>query len=108
MTANFFTKAIENTIEELTQKPELPQAALLQKNIETAKTAAIYVAKQDIEKINNRLSTFDVAHDLIMGLSVAEGSPAAKMKDEYLERSNKVQEFRESLSQHFDEIDVSI
>lgn len=108
MTANFFTKAIENTIEELTQKPELPQAALLQKNIETAKTAAIYVAKQDIEKINNRLSTFDVAHDLIMGLSVAEGSPAAKMKEEYLERSNKVQEFRESLSQHFEEIDLSI
>ncbi len=108
LTANFFTKAIENTIKELNEKSELPQAALLQQNIETARTAAMYIAKQDIDKINTRLSTFDTAHNLIMDLSVAEGSPAAEMREKYLEYSDKVEQFRQSLSRHFDEIDVSI
>lgn len=107
VTAEIYQKAMKNAIEQIENNPEKSKLTILNVNLETAKTAALYIAQQNIEKINSELMKVQVVYDLINRIKLPESSPAEKLREKYLQEFEKVEDYKDSFAQSYSNIDMA-
>lgn len=107
ITSKIYEKAIDNAISQMEQKPDMPKYTIFASNIDMANDAAIYVAKQNVAKINEKLANVQIVSDLIRKLQLPENSPAVELRKKYLEEYKKIEEYKGNFEKNYKDIGVS-
>jgi len=107
LTVDIFNKSIENAITQIKEHPEHSKTAILYSNMNTANSAVTYVAKAKVNQLNSSLERQQIIHDLVNQLNLPENSPMETIREKYIEEFNKVDEFRQSLTQHYDGLNLT-
>lgn len=108
ITADIYSKSIDNAIEQMKNNPERSKSAILNANMDTAKTAAGYVAKQNIETLNNDLLKIQIIQNLISRVKLPENSSAEATRQKYLEEFKKIEEYKDSFPHSYSGLNLTV
>ena len=87
--------------------PEHSRLAYMHLFMENAKTASIYVAKQQVEKLNYELQTFQRKIDLVKRLKLPKDSPAEEKRQQYLDEVSKIEKFAAEHTRRYENLDMA-
>lgn len=107
ISADIYKKTIDNAIAQIKDNPEKSKLSILEVNLETAKAATQYLAKQNIEKINTELMKVQIVHDLISRIKIPENSPAQELKEKYMQEFEKIEEYKNSFNHTYSNINLT-
>ena len=89
------------------QHPEHSKLAYLYLYLGHAKTASIYIAKQNVEKLNYNLQIFQRKIDLIKRLKLPKDSPAEIQREKYLAEVEKLENFAAAHTKRYDNLNLA-
>lgn len=102
--AKIYDKTIEDSIEKIEEHPELSKIGILTADLNVAKEAAVYVARQYTDKINFGLKNIVKLQQLVKNLNLPPNSPAEELRQKYLEEFDKIDKYKENFSHNYQEI----
>ena len=107
ITTKIIDSAFKKAIEMMDEYPEHSRLAYMHLFMENAKTASIYVAKQQVEKLNYELQTFQRKIDLVKRLKLPKDSPAEEKRQQYLDEVSKIEKFAAEHTRRYENLDMA-
>lgn len=93
-------------LDEIEKHPQHSKTALLYLHLEQLKDGILYLAKHDVDKLNNALKAYQQYVDMIKQLQLPPNSPAIKLRDEYLVKIQEIEDFANKHTRRYDELSL--
>jgi hypothetical protein len=74
--------------------------------MDNLKMGIMYLAKTDVNKLNETLKAYQRYVDLIKQLQLPPNSPAIKLREQYLAEVDKIEDFIQKHSRKYDELEM--
>lgn len=107
ITTLIIEKAFEQAIIDMQSHPKHSKLAYINLYMENAKTASIYIAKENIEKLNYKLKELDRQVDLIRRIKLPINSPIELERQKFLDEVGKLEEFAENHTRRYENINIA-
>ena len=88
------------------QQPGMSKLEILTANMNIANSAAVTVAKNDVQYLNENLAKVQKWHDLLVRLSLPENSKASEIRKNFLDEFNKVEKYRQNTAKNYSQINI--
>lgn len=107
ITTKIINETFKKAISLMQEHPEHSKLAYLHLCMENAKTASIYVAEQQVEKLNFELQKLQRKIDLVKRLKLPKDSPAEEKRQQYLAEVKKVEEYVSEHTRRYENLDMA-
>ena len=98
--------SFNDLLDDIKKHPQHSKTALLYLHIEELKSGIVYLAKNDVNKLNMALRDYQRYIDLIKQLQLPPNSPAIETRNKYLEEIQKVEDFATKHTRRYDELEL--
>ena len=106
-TKKIISKAIDKTLEDIEQNPQSSKSALLFVNMELAKQASLYLAADDVEKLNLQLMNFQNIANFARKLNVPKDSTAYTELQNYITKLDELENFAKAHTRRYENIGMT-
>lgn len=107
-TRKIIEAVMNNLIEEMEKKPDVPKYKLLSENIQYAKAGAIDYARKNVDALNESLEKIQTIYSLLHDIKLPPKSGCEKYIDDFDQKLEELEKFSDSLSHHFETIDITV
>lgn len=101
-----YMRGFDLALDQMKQQPEMSKLEILTANMNIANSAAVTVAKNDVQYLNENLAKVQKWHDLLVRLSLPENSKASEIRKNFLDEFNKVEKYRQNTAKNYSQINI--
>jgi hypothetical protein len=98
--------AFSDLLDEIERHPQHSKTALLYLYLEQLKAGIVYLAKNDVDKLNASLKGYQRYIDLIKQLQLPPNSPAIEQRKQYLAEIQKIEDFAIQHTRRYEELEL--
>ena len=106
-TKHLIKQSIDKTIEDIEKNPNHSKSALLFVNMEMAKEASLYLAANEVEKINNQLMNFQHIANFARKLNLPKESSAYAELQDYIKKLNELEDYAKAHTRRYENIGMT-
>lgn len=98
--------SLNDLLDDIEKHPQHSKTALLYLHIEELKSGIVYLAKNDVNKLNMALRGYQRYIDMIKQLQLPPNSPAIETRNKYLAEIQKVEDFATKHTRRYEELEI--
>ena len=98
--------SFNDLLDDIEKHPQHSKTALVYLHIEELKSGIMYLAKNDVNRLNMALKGYQRYIDLIKQLQVPPNSPAIEIRNQYLAKIQEVENFAEQHTRRYEDLEL--
>jgi len=106
-TADIFSKGIDDALKSFERHPKSSKTAYLYLHMDNTKDAIVYLARNEVERINSQLIDFQKIVDFARKLNIPEDSPVRAEFDKFLKELAEIDEIALQHAKNYEELNLS-